>query len=145
MKRRSYQKGFSLIEIMIAVVILASMATVIVSNVASQHKKSQVSQAKILLSQVSNSLEMFYRDCSFYPTTDEGLDALLDPVSRCPSWGPEPYLTKGFPKDPWGNGLVYEYDESSGLYEIFSLGSDKKEGGEGYATDLSSRDDQSSR
>ena len=144
-KRILNSKGFSLIEIMIAVIILASMATIVVSNVASQHKKAQVSQAKILLSQVSNSIEMFYRDCSFYPTTDEGLDALLDPVTRCPSWGPESYLTRGYPKDPWGNRLIYEYDESSDSYEIFSLGKDKKEGGQGYAADLSSRDDQNSQ
>ena len=141
-KRILNSKGFSLIEIMIAVIILASMATVVVTNVASQHKKAQVSQAKILLSQITNSIEMFYRDCSFYPSTDEGLDALLDPVDRCPSWGPEPYLTKGYPKDPWGSRIIYEYDEASGSYEIFSLGSDKTEGGENYATDLSSRDDQ---
>ena len=137
----SLSRGFSLMEIMIALIILASMATFLISNVASQQKKARVSQAKILLSQVSNSLEIFQRDCSFYPTSEEGLDALVEPLDRCISWGPEPYLRNGkLPQDPWGNQLIYEYDESLSSYELFSLGSDRKEGGEGYAADLSSKD-----
>ena len=136
-----YNRGFSLMEIMIAVIILASIATVVISNVSGQQKKAQVYQANILIDQVSQSLEMFYRDCSFYPTTEEGFIALLEKVDRCPSWGPEPYLTRDeIPKDPWGGELIYEYDDTSSSYEIFSLGSDRKEGGEGYAQDISSRD-----
>ena len=135
------KKGFTLMEIMIAIVILSTMATVLITNVTGQQKKARVSQARILLSQVSNSLEMFYRDCSFYPTNEEGLEALVEPVPRCPSWGPEPYLVKGnIPRDPWGNELIYEYDELTDSYEILSLGSDRREGGVDYAQDLSSAD-----
>lgn len=128
-------------EIMIAIIILATMATVVISNVSGQQKKARVSQAKILISQVVNSIEMFYRDCSFYPTNEEGLEALTSPLERCPAWGPDPYLVKGrLPKDPWNAELVYEYDEETDSYEVFSLGSDRREGGEGYAQDLSSED-----
>ena len=84
---------------------------------------------------------MFYRDCSSYPTNEEGLYALIEPLPRCPSWGPEPYLVKALiPKDPWGNELIYEYDELTDTYEVLSLGSDRREGGENYAQDLSSAD-----
>lgn len=134
-----YNRGFSLMEIMIAVIILASIATVVISNVSSQQKKAQVYQAQILIDQVSQSLEMFYRDCSFYPSNEEGFIALLEKVDRCPSWGPEPYLTRNqTPKDPWGGELIYEYNEATSSYAIFSLGSDRTEGGEGYAQDISS-------
>jgi len=81
-------------EIMIAVIILASIATVVISNVTGQQKKAQVYQANILIDQVSQALEMLYRDCSFYPATEEGFIALFEQVDRCPSWGPEPYLTR---------------------------------------------------
>ena len=134
-------RGFSLMEIMIAVLIIASMATVLITNVTAQFNKSKVAQAKILLSQISQALDTFYRDCSFYPESEEGLDALVFPLERCGAWGPEPYLKGGkLPKDPWDNDLIYEYDDTSGAYEIFSLGKDRREGGEGYAADLSSNE-----
>ncbi len=141
MKLKKLNRGFTLMEIMIAIVILSTMATILITNVTGQQKKARISQAKILLSQVVSSIEMFYRDCSFYPTNEEGLTALVNPTDRCPSWGPEPYLVKGrIPKDPWGGNLIYEYDENTDTFEVFSLGSDRKEGGEGYAKDLSSLD-----
>lgn len=134
-------RGFSLIEVMIAVAIVATMATILITNFSEEHKKAQVSQAKIILSQVVQSLETFYRDCSFYPTTEEGLEALVVAPERCPSWGPKPYFRKGkIPKDPWKNHLIYEYDELTGAFELFSLGKDGREGGEDYDTDLSSND-----
>ena len=141
MKIKKFNKGFTLMEIMIAIVILSTMATILITNVTGQQKKAKVSQAKILLSQVVNAIEMFYRDCSSYPSNEEGLTALTVPLERCSSWGPEPYLIKGrIPKDPWEGNLIYEYDENTDSFEVFSLGSDRKEGGEGYAADLSSAD-----
>ena len=138
LKRR---RGFSLMEVMIALAIIVTMATVLIGNFSSQFRKSQVSQAKILLAQVVQSLETFYRDCSFYPTADEGLLALAEKLDRCPSWGPEPYFKKGkIPKDPWKRDLIYEYDEESGSFEVLSLGKDGREGGEDYDSDLSSDD-----
>ena len=140
-KIKHSSRGFSLMEIMIAVVIIATMATVLITNLTAEFNKSKISQAKILLAQVVQSLETFYRDCAFYPSTAEGLTALVNELGRCPAWGPEPYFKNGkIPQDPWNNELVYEYNDITGEFEVFSLGKDRREGGEDYDTDLSSKD-----
>src|ERR1700722_6702138 len=102
------QSGMTLIEIMIVLVILGSMAGILILKVSDSLKKSRVQQAKILISEVGKALDQFNTDCGFYPTTDQGLQALVTtPVGgkSCSNWGPEAYLKK-LPKDPWRNDLV---------------------------------------
>ena len=135
------QRGMTLIEIMIVLVILGSMAGILVVKVSDSLKKSRVQQAKILISEVGKALDQFNTDCGFYPTTDQGLQALVStPVGgkTCSNWGPEPYLKK-LPKDPWRNDLVYTCTDGQ-HYILRSLGADGKEGGEGLNADISSED-----
>ena len=135
------QRGMTLIEIMIVLVILGSMAGILVVKVSDSLKKSRVQQAKILISEVGKALDQFNTDCGFYPTTDQGLQALVStPVGgkTCSNWGPEPYLKK-LPKDPWRNDLVYTCTDGQ-HYILRSLGADGKEGGEGFNADISSED-----
>ena len=134
-------KGFSLIEILIALVLVVGVFASLFSNVMQNRDKGQVNQAKIMLSRLVDAINTFYMDCNYYPSTAEGLEALVIAPAKCESWGPEPYLLNGkIPKDPWKNDFIYEYNESSGNYEIISLGKGRQEGGEQFAADISSKD-----
>jgi len=135
------QRGMTLLEIMIVLVILGSMATILVTQVSKNLAKSRVQQAKILISEVGKALDQFNTDCGFYPTTDQGLQALVTAPAggrTCSNWGPEAYLKK-LPKDPWRNDLIYTCNDGQ-HYIIKSLGADGKEGGDGLNADISSED-----
>jgi general secretion pathway protein G len=134
------QAGMTLIEIMIVLVIVATMGTIIVNKVSGQLSKAQVNQAKILLSEVGKSLEQYNIDCGNFPTSDQGLQALVSAPSggrTCPNWGPEPYR-KSVPRDPWNHDLIYQSDGTK--FILKSLGKDGQEGGEGLNKDISSED-----
>ncbi len=137
-------KGFSLMEILIALVLVVGVFATVFTNVMQNRDKGQVSQAKIIISRLVDALNTFYMDCSYYPSTAEGLEALVTAPQKCESWGPEPYLKNGkIPKDPWKNDFIYEYDDSSGSFEIISLGKGGKDGGEKPphpTADISSKD-----
>ena len=106
---------------------------------AKAKKKSQISQARILIGLMGEALEEFSLDCGYYP---ESLEALVEPPADCEEWGPKPYLRNGkIPKDPWGQNFRYEYDESEDRSVIISFGADRKPGGSGrFNKDISSLD-----
>lgn len=124
------RKGMTLIEIMIVIAIIGSIAALLLPNVVSQLDKSKTKEAKIQLTQIVSALSMYYTDCGKYPETLEGLTK-ADP--NCSNWGPQPYYTKSL-KDPFNNPIVYELDGSE--YTLKSLGKDGREGGSGYAKDI---------
>ena len=132
------QSGMTLLEIMIVLVILGGLTGVLVTSITGQLKRSRIKEAKILISEVGKALDMYMTTCGSYPTTDQGLDALLEePSSGCDDWGPDPYVKK-IPKDPWGSELIYEQD--AGSFVLISLGEDKRDGGTKSAKDISSED-----
>lgn len=133
----SSQRGMTLIEIMIVLVLVGGLIAVLSGNVFSNLFKGQRKQAEIQIKEVSKALDLFYTDCSFYPSTEQGLRALVENNSDCKSWGPDPYLKKE-PVDPWNNSLVYESDGST--YVIKSYGKDRREGGSGNDADISSEE-----
>lgn len=130
------QKGMTLLEIMIVMVILGGLIAVLAGTVRDNLKKAKVKQAKIQISEYGKALDMYYTDCNQYPSTEEGLQALMVAPSTCSNWGPDPYLKKLNP-DPWAT--PFEYSSTGNDYELKSLGQDKKEGGSGYDLDLSSK------
>ncbi len=132
-------RGMTLIEIMIVMIILGGLLAFLGKSVMDNFQKSRVKQAKIQIAEVSKQLEVYNSDCQKFPTTEQGLQALVtNPgTDACPNWGPNPYQ-KSLPKDPWGGQFIYESDGST--FTLKSLGRDKKEGGEGYDKDLSSED-----
>lgn len=134
------QFGFTLIEIMIVLVILGGLMAILGKNVIDKLDKSRQKEAYIQIKELAKQLDTYNLDCNQYPTTDQGLQALItNPGSEaCPSWGPEAYL-KSIPKDPWGMTFVYESDGAK--FTLKSYGKDKKPGGSGYAKDISSEDD----
>jgi general secretion pathway protein G len=141
MNKLKNNRGMTLIEIMIVLVILGSMAAILVTKVSGQLAKARVNEAKILINEVGKGLDQFNTDCGFYPTTDQGLAALsVAPTGgrTCANWGPEPYRNK-IPKDPWSTDLVYTCSDGA-HYILKSYGADKKEGGEGLNADISSED-----
>ncbi len=131
------QKGMTLIEIMIVLVIIAGLAGVLVTTVAGRLKAARIKEARILIQEVGKALELYNADCGSYPSSESGLQALVEDPGDCPNWGPDPYLKK-IPKDPWQGDLTYEKD--GGDYILMSYGSDGNEGGTGDAKDISSDD-----
>lgn len=137
--RRKAQKGLTLIEIMVVVAILGLLAAMIVPNVIGQGEQARVDLAKSNMASIASALDMFRLHNSRYPTTEEGLRALVERPSNARSWPEGGYLSR-LPEDPWGNDYVYISPGSSGPYDLISLGADGVEGGEGNNADLNYRE-----
>lgn len=136
LKRLRDQRGMTLIEIMIVMAILAGLIGVLGTTAMNQYRKSQIEQTKIAMREIAKQLEAYHLSCNSYPTTEQGLMALVeDPGSDvCPNWGPEPYLKRNQLKDRWGNDFVYESDGTR--FTLMSYGGDKRPGGTGVNKDI---------
>jgi general secretion pathway protein G len=135
-------RGFTLIEIMVVVVIIGLLAAVIVPQVVDKVDEARVAKAKQDIASLEAALTMFRLDNSKYPTTDQGLVALVqqptDPSIR--RWRPGGYL-KRVSKDPWDQDYQYVYPGTrGGEYDLYSLGSDNQPGGDGTAADIGNWD-----
>jgi general secretion pathway protein G len=126
-------KGMTLLEIMIVLVILGGLIAILATQVQGRLKKAKIRQAQIQIAEYGKALDMYFTDCNSYPTTEEGLGALVTAPPSCSNWGPDPYLKK-VGKDPWGGEFVYESQGNN--YLLKSLGSDRREGGTGDAQDI---------
>jgi general secretion pathway protein G len=137
---RQKQSGFTLIEIMIVVVIVGIMAAMIVPNFIGRDDQARVAAAKNDLRAIANALEMYRMDNGHYPSTAQGLEALV----RRPGGFPEPrnYNEEGYlrriPEDPWQSAFVYVNNGRS--FELYSLGANRREGGEGFDAEIHYRD-----
>ena len=130
------QRGFTLLEIMVVVIIIGVLAVIVVQNVLPQADKARITAAKADIRTLAAALDTYRLDNSFYPSTNQGLEALLAVPSGSPearNWGPEPYMKK-LPSDPWGN--PYLYNNVGFVFEITSFGADGEEGGDGIAADI---------
>lgn len=130
-------RGMTLLEIMIVLAILGSLIGILATQVQSRLKRARMNEARIQIGELGKALDMFYTDCGFYPSTEDGLSALVEAPSNCATWGPDPYIRR-VPTDPWQTPFIYE--NTGGSYILISLGSDKREGGTGDAADISSED-----
>ena len=131
-------RGFTLIEIMVVVIIIGLLAAVIVPQVISKVDEAKVTKAKSDIQALETALTMYRLDNSRYPTTDQGLTALVtqptDPSIK--HWRPGGYLQR-VSKDPWGNEYQYVYPGTHGKeYDLFSFGADGAPGGEGIDADI---------
>ncbi|HBA85849.1 MAG TPA: type II secretion system protein GspG [Verrucomicrobia bacterium] len=150
MKRRTYTEyrrptaeGFTLIEILVVVMIIAILAGIVSINVLSKPAEARVSAARMQIKQLQTALQMYRTEQGRLPTQLQGLEALV----KLPSTDPMParYPEEGYlesrtlPKDPWGSEYIYLIPGRNGeVFEIVSYGSDSEPGGEGDAADLSS-------
>ncbi len=135
----SKRKGMTLIEIMVVVAIIGSIAALVTVNVLDYLDESKVDTTKIGMKNVEAALDQFKRRHGFYPTSEQGLMALVEKptVGKIPDNYPKDGYLKKLPKDAWGNDFIYTSPGTSGHpYEIISLGRDGQEGGEDYDTDI---------
>jgi len=140
MHYRTRHSGFTLIEIMVVVVILAILAALIVPKVMSRPDEARVVAARQDVAAILQALKLYRLDNVRYPTTEQGLAALvarptIAPVP--PNWKAGGYLER-LPKDPWGNAYQYLNPGVRGEIDVFSLGADGAPGGEGFDADVGS-------
>jgi general secretion pathway protein G len=140
---RRRQRGFTLIEIMVVVVILGILAAVVVPRIMDRPDQARMVKAKQDIRMLESQLNMYKLDNFYYPSTQQGLDALVTK----PAGDPEPrnYRSGGYiaklPKDPWGQPYQYlQPGTKSGDFDLFSLGADGRPGGEGPAADVGNWD-----
>jgi general secretion pathway protein G len=136
------QAGMSLIEILIALTLLALAGTFVGGKVFEQLQEGKVQSAKIQIKSLAERLKEFRRDCNFLPGTESGLDALINKPEggrECKRYAPGGYIEGGkVPVDPWDAEFIYESDGKT--FSIKSLGADNAEGGEGSDADIDSKD-----
>ncbi|MEN8719601.1 MAG: type II secretion system major pseudopilin GspG [Oceanococcaceae bacterium] len=134
--RRS--RGFTLIEIMVVVVILAILAAAVVPRIMDRPDEARITKARQDIRVLESALELYRLDNFNYPSTQQGLEALVqqpsgDPPAR--NWKSGGYI-KSLPKDPWGNDYQYLSPGTRGEVDIYSLGSDGRPGGADAAADI---------
>jgi general secretion pathway protein G len=135
-----FQSGFTLIEVMVVVIILGILAAIVVPRVMDKPDVARVTKAKQDIRTLESALNMYKLDNFVYPTTDQGLEALVTK----PSGTPEPRNWKQYmprlPKDPWGNDYQYLSPGTKGDIDIFTFGADGKPGGDGFNADIGNWD-----
>ncbi|MFW6307322.1 MAG: type II secretion system major pseudopilin GspG [Campylobacterales bacterium] len=135
--KRVKRGGFSLIELMVVIVILGLLAAIVVPNLVGKSDDAKVKLTTVQMKQLEEALNMFRLDNGRYPTTEEGLEILIEKPEDLdlPNYARGGYLGgKSVPKDPWANEYLYFKDGSG--FEIISLGADGEEGGEEIDADI---------
>ncbi len=130
------QTGFTLIELLVVLVILGLLAGLVGPQVMKYVGSSKSKTAKLQIEDLAASLDLFNLEVGRYPSSQEGLEALVTQPSGVSSWN-GPYLRKKtVPKDPWGFAYLYNYPGENGAYDLYSLGADNAQGGEGENRDV---------
>jgi general secretion pathway protein G len=132
--------GFTLIELMVVIIILGILAGLIVPRIMEDPDKAKVVKAKLQIESFSSALKRYKLDNGDYPSTDQGLQALVEKpsIGKIPNRYPEKGYFPKVPKDPWGIDYVYLSPGEHGDFDIISYGGDGKEGGEGKDADVRS-------
>ena len=134
---RKFSRGFTLIELLVVLAILTLLAGLVGPRVLNQLGGAKSKTAGVQIADLEKSLELFKLDVGRYPTTDEGLDALVKRPASINGWT-GPYLKGGVPTDPWGHPYRYASPGPNGGIEILSLGADGAPGGDGENADIRS-------
>ena len=139
-RMRRASRGFTLIELMVVIVILGILAGLIIPRIMGRPDEARQTKARIMIEGIETAMKLYRLDNGFYPTTEQGLRALVEastiqPVPR--NWREGGYLEKGkVPKDPWGNDFVYLCPGTQGEFDLLSYGADGQPGGEGKNKDI---------
>ncbi|MGX5175105.1 type II secretion system major pseudopilin GspG [Aliikangiella sp. IMCC44653] len=132
------QSGFSLLEILVAMAIMAILGGIMVTQFMGKTEEANLLRIKGDIQAVKSALIQYHADNFLLPTTEQGLEALVQKPQTSPE--PKNYSSRGYldglMNDPWGNPYQYAYPGEFGEYDIYSLGADGEEGGEGLATDI---------
>ena len=138
--RRSAEHGFTLVELMVVIVILGLLATIVAINVLPSGDKARVEKAKSDIATIESGLEMYKLQNFNYPTTSDGLQALITPPAGLadPSRYQKGGYLKKLPNDPWNRPYLYAAPGTHGAVDVWTFGADGKEGGEGTDADITS-------
>ena len=130
-------RGFTLLEIIVVVAIIAILASYIAPKVAGRVDDARISKAKSDIRVLESSLEMYKLDNFSYPSSEQGLEALINKPSgdNSKNWREGGYIKK-LNKDPWGNDYQYRFPGDNGEFDVYSLGADASPGGDGEAADI---------
>lgn len=135
--KRSRQAGFTLVELLVVLVILGLLVGLAGPRVLNALQGSRQDTAKVQIESFAQTLELYRLDNGNFPTTEQGLEALVEKPADADKWN-GPYLNKpSVPADPWGNPYVYKSPGDEAEYEIVSLGADNRAGGDGQDADVS--------
>jgi len=134
---RQGEHGFTLVEMLVVIAIIGLIMGLIGPRVLNYLSESKVKAAKIQMQSFASALDLFNLDAGRYPSTSEGLDALVHRTPGVAAWN-GPYLKGGnVPMDPWNHAYIYRAPGEHGAFDIISLGADGQEGGSGVAADIS--------
>lgn len=128
-------RGFTLLELLVVLVIIGLLAGYVGPRYFSQIGKSETKIAYAQIEAFDKALSQYRIDTGRYPSTDQGLNALVAKPVNEPKWD-GPYLSKNVPPDPWGKPYIYRYPGQKAEYELYSLGKDGQPGGSGDASDV---------
>lgn len=132
------EAGFTLLELMVAIVILGLLATVVMINVLPSQDRAMKEKARADVAVLEQALEGYRLDNLVFPTTEQGLQALVQPpagLARADRYREGGYIRR-LPADPWGNPYQYAYPGERGRFDVFSFGADGRKGGEGDDADI---------
>ena len=133
-------RGFTLIEIMVVLIIIGLLAGIVVPKLMGRTEEAKRTKTAVQIKNLQSSLDLYKLDSGVYPSTDQGLQALVEKptVGEIPNnWKEGGYIDK-IPKDPWGTNYVYISPGVHGDYDLYSYGADGEEGGEGRNADIQS-------
>jgi general secretion pathway protein G len=129
------QQGFTLLELLVVIVIIGLLAGYVAPRYFSQVGKSEIQVARAQIDSLEKALDQYRLDMRRYPSTEEGLQALIAKPGDAQAWS-GPYLKKAVPLDPWGRAYVYRTPGQKGEFELISYGRDGKPGGTGEDADI---------
>ncbi len=132
---RGRAQGFTLIELLVVLVIMGLLAGLVGPNLLNQLGGAKTKTARVQIKELEQSLEMYKLDVGRYPATGEGLSALVNKPGDADGWN-GPYLKSDVPMDPWNRPYIYAYPGDRAEIDIYTLGQDGAEGGEGEDSDV---------